>query len=348
MRRTEPGLDVYRGVLVLAMIAVHARRMEAASARAVHGAGRAALDLLAWTEPFVAAAFLFVAGASLVLARRAAVDAASFRRRLPRRVAGLLLLSMALFVLEYGFELPDLVVSSGVLGVIALGSLACGGALLSPHRDALLVALAALAVAVTALLDTSGASVPGLNAGPGGAVPMLAFTALGALGFARGTRGFAALTALLAVPFGVVLVSGQPWLTERVSRYASHASGLALTDLFARSQAGHGTLLVTFWNHSALGAVALFFPLCLGLLAFVTLPRAVAAHRALDPLALLGRHALLAYVGHLGLLGLVQLHGFAPATPGQTWALWAALVAACLAAALAATAARRRGTRRAP
>ena len=64
--RGEPGLDVLRGVLVIGMFAVHARRLQPGGTQ-VGTLGDRALDFLMWSEPFIAAGFLFVVGTSLAI-----------------------------------------------------------------------------------------------------------------------------------------------------------------------------------------------------------------------------------------------------------------------------------------
>ena len=320
--RSEPGLDLYRGGIVLLMFAVHARRLESP----VHPpAGIAeladrALDGALFIEPYVAASFLFLAGFSLVLSHQK--NAENFRRKVARRTLVLWALSVAMFVPQYGLTLPDLVLSSGILSAIAL-SILLVGATLGLHRPKLWLGLIIGAViAITAWLDGSGRTVSGLNAGPGGAFPLVAFCATGAfLALIHGERGIRALSgfALGAIaPSLVAAFAELPWVTERTSRY-SHPGLTAVADVV------HGRpgvpSEVAFWNHSAIGAVGLMAPLCITLLLVLGTQRRLARRAALAPVSLLGRHALAAYVLHLGLLGVVDLCGLDPKGPLETLGL---------------------------
>lgn len=333
--RREPGLDLLRALLVIGMFAVHARRLQPAATRGA-GAGDRIFDALMWAEPFIAAGFLFVVGTSLVLSRAAWSErpGGSWGRKLSTRAAGLYLLSVALFVPQYGVELPDLIVSPGILSVIALSIVAVGLALQARRARVALAVLAALGLLVTALCDFANVTLPGINAGPGGALPLVSFSAAGALlELHRQEHGPKALVAhcLAALPvMGAALWSAAPWTTLRASQYRVHAGLVALPELFAPAPRA----AVQFWNHSAVGALGLMFPLTAVLLAFLALPKPLLAPRLLAPLGLLGRHALAAYVLHLGLLGVVELLGAGPRSTGGSWLLVAGLCVAAVCAGL--------------
>lgn len=327
-RRSEPGLDIYRGLAVLLMFAVHAYRLE--PGQAVRGAGERALAALSWAEPYIAASFLFVVGMSLVLSREH--TSAAPRRwlvRLGRRALGLYALSLLLFITHYGFELPDLLVSSGILSAIALAIIVTG-ACLAVGRSALWLAGASIVVVgATAWLDRAHVTVPGMNGGPGGAFPLLAFSCWGALACQayrrRGARALGALAAGGAVVCVAVLASRAPWTTLQTSHYADHGGEVALLDL-AKSGA-RAVEPVVFWNHSAVGALGLAFPLLATAWLLVASGARLSALRALFPLELVGRHALGAYVMHLGLLGVLDLAGAVPPDAAWTWALISGLFA---------------------
>lgn len=329
-RRSEPGLDLYRALVVLMMFVVHARRLQTPA-----GAGplESALAFFMWAEPFIAASFLFIAGAAASLAHERAGSA--FLPATLRRALGLYALAMVLFVPQYGLELPDLLVSPGILSAIAVALASTALALRSRAPELALGGLGLGVLGVTAFLDRSGATVPGLNAGPGGAFPLIAFAALGALAMRAwrrtGWRAFGFGLALAVPLLGVVLWLGQSWITERSSLYRVHDGQLALLHLTEESPRAP----VRFWNHSALGALGLFAPLLASLWVALSACGRLAERRMLAPMLLLGRHALGAYVAHLGLLGVVELAGLSPGTPVGTWGLCAGLALACVALAWA-------------
>ncbi len=183
--RAEPGIDLYRGVVVVLMFAVHTRRIAAPPSAAMGGLERALDTLLVWlmrAEPYIAASFVFLVGFSLVLARRAAkVSDTNFLRRALRRAGWLYLLSVGLFLLQFGWQWPDALTSSGVLSVIAVSIVLVSVALGSRAPRRWLAALAALALGGGVWLEAWGHGVSGLDAGPGGAVPLVFMSTLGAL-----------------------------------------------------------------------------------------------------------------------------------------------------------------------
>ncbi len=321
---------------MLLMFEAHVYRLESDILH--RGLGQRVLDLLVYVEPYTAGAFLFIVGFSLVLSRRRFPERGAWLRLLSRRAGLLYGISVALFVAHYGFELPDLIASSGILSVIAFGIVTVGLMLALPRPITPLAGFAVAVIAVTRMLDTSGATVSGLNAGPGGAFPLLALTAAGAIaGRVYADGGIRALgwLTLGALPLSALAAPSGPWITERASYYASHAGELALADLFSHPP---GRVAVVFWNHSATGAVALLAPLLGSTLLLLATQKAVCRPRAMTPVLWLGQHALAVYVVHLGVLGVLDFAGVVPHSAAGVWAMTLALSlgAVALAAALEA------------
>jgi hypothetical protein len=335
-QRSHPGLDAYRGFAVVAMFVVHARRI-GTQAPADESAAEQLLQLMMWAEPLIAASFLFIVGFSLVLSQAAQRNAAGWHRKILARAIRLYALSGLLFLPHYGLQWPDLVVSSGILSAIAAAIVLVGLCLGARRPLRNLAWLAPTVLGATALLERLDVSVAGLNAGPGGTLPLVGFTAAGAivalLERQRGTQALTLAAAASALPTAAVLLSGQRWITVHASDYTVHGSKLALEALWNGSSST--TAQVLFWNHSALGAVGLLLPLGLSLLLFVGPQQALAHTWPMRPLQLLGRHALGAYVGHLLVLGLVQLGGMGPQSARGTWLLVGTLTAATCAGAAA-------------
>jgi uncharacterized membrane protein len=334
--RRTPGLDALRGLLVLAMFAVHARRLQPAFTRGPGWLDRA-LDALMWAEPLIAAGFLFLVGVSLVLSLEsfAGLPRAAWRAKVGKRAALLYALAIALFVPQYGIELPDLIASPGILSAIALAIAATGLALGTSRPLPVLGGIATGGLLVTAALDHAEVTLSGVNAGPGGALPLVSFAAAGAavtfVARQVGARAYGVSTLASAIPLALVVASGADWTTTRASHYLEHTGLVALPELLRAAEGARSA--VPFWNHSAAGALALAFPLCLALLLFAGGAQGFFARAWLSPLRMLGRHALSAYVLHLGLLGGVELSGMAPTGSEWTWLLIALLAVAALAAA---------------
>ncbi len=327
--RSEPGLDVFRAVAVFMMFVVHSRRLQPSLSRTGSGPGEASLEFFMLIEPYVASTFLFVAGVSLVLSWENARDPSAWLRRMLRRALGLYAISIGLFVLQYGVDLPDLLLSSGILSCLAEAIAITAAPLRSEQRGMALFALFTLGIALSAALERVGASVSGLNAGPGGAIPLLSHAALGAFAALvlkhHGRAGLWRFVAL-SVPLTLVVVwLGLDWTREVTSYYRELDGRVAVLALFEPGFAATPRAPIVFWNHSSWGALALMAPLLSSLAISVSLPRRFGATRALQPVLLVGRHALLAYVAHLGVLGLLDVAGLGPPNSTATWSLVLAL-----------------------
>ncbi|MBX3125356.1 MAG: DUF1624 domain-containing protein [Polyangiaceae bacterium] len=311
--RSEPGLDVYRAVAVILMFVVHVRRIQG-----VRGDGplEASLDLFMRIEPFIAASFLFIAGYSLVLSQSRAPSGRQWLGRMARRALALYGISVALFVLQYGVDLPDLLASSGILQAIGVSVIAVAACLVSPWPTRLLGLLLLAALGLGAALELARVSVSGLNGGPGGAVPILAFAAFGALVARVGSLGRVTLAVL--VPFAIVLLGSLDWTQTHVSRYRDYGGEVAIVALL-KGTAGAHTVAMPFWNHSVAGSVGLLLPLCLSLALALGSPARLSGHRVLAPLRSLGRHALLVYVLHLCVLGVLDATGVVPRSALGSW-----------------------------
>ncbi len=301
------------------MFAVHVRRLELAH-RAPTG-WLSALDrvfaALLWAEPFVSAAFVFIAGYSLVLSRARTVRRALWLARMAKRALTLYLLSVGLFCLEFGFALPDVWASSGILAVIATSILAVGTILCLGRRLPGLVALFAGVLATELVLELHQWTVPGLNGGPGAIVPLLGFAAFGAIVGEIRRNGRPLGSVIMVLSGLLVLAVRQPWVSTQVSHYVDFASDLAVARQFRPVSAR--VVPTPFWNHTAWGTAGLLGPVTVALWGLNALAPAWIAARPLSPVVLIGRHALSAYVGHLVVLGLISLSGLGPVHAG--WSL---------------------------
>lgn len=336
--RSEPGLDAFRCLAVVMMFVVHAFRLQAPRSRSSGGALEALLELFMWAEPYVAATFLFVAGISLVLSKRKAKSTAVWLRKLALRALGLYALSVLLFVAQFGVDLPDLLASSGILSAIAVAIVLTGLMLASPKPNWTLAALGIATVGVGSYLEATARTVSGLNGGPGGAVPLIAFTAFGALLARlvqrRGKRALGWVIALTAPLCAFAVFSHAAWTQNVVSRYADLGGQLAVTALWdpeLLARAPHSA--VVFWNHSVVGVAGLLLPLSASLAVALFAPKRAFAARGFGPVLLVGRHALAVYVMHLGVLGVLDVAGVTPPSAAWTWVTIAALFALAVAVA---------------
>lgn len=361
--RGNLAVDVFRGLVVVLMFAVHARRIQAGKAAgALEGAADASLRFLMRIEPYIAASFLYLVGVSLVLSWSSAcastpeVDRPSLARRwrgrMLRRAGWLYLLSVGLCLPQFGLQWPATFVSSGILSVIALAIVVCATLLSVPGGRRLAWPLATLVLLVTSVLHVAQLGVSGLNAGPGGTFPLLAASVLGVLSApdplgSKELRSAWQIVCLAIAGFEVARAF-PPALTDTfTSRYRDYG------DLAAQFWLENGPTLPErwrdegFWNHTSLGLLACLLAIWLThqLLHSVFNSRATRSEPARSRptpsgstsaqatfrykpfvLTALGEHALVAYITHLIALGLVEMFGLAPTSSIGTWCLVALLV----------------------
>ena len=243
--------------------------------------------------------------------------------------------------------MPDLITSSGILSVIAVAILVTAPFLLVPRSEVALGAVSLAVLAATYALEVTDTSISGLNAGPGGAIPLVMFSTLGALAgrlyLQRGVRS-TFVVSLVALPlFAVALWHDASWLAYYTSVYEDHG-GLALAHWLGMTQ-GSGTVSLSFWNPSALGALGLVAPVAVTAASLLAFQTRIASHWTMTPWLVLGRHALFVFVAHYALLGLVDLAGLRPPHAGWTLVLLFGLTVACVAMSAGIVAWKRRQRR---
>ena len=341
--RDVPGIDLYRGLAVVLMFLAHAWRMtRSRSSSHVFGAVDAALAWMDRGVAYVAASFLFISGFSLVLSYKKAMRCSPPRTRLAfmagvlRRSGGLYFLAVLMFVAEHGTDLPDLLASPGILSVIAIASTLTAASMMSSEPKTTLAFLAVALIAVAYVLEATGSFVSGVNAGPGGAVPLAAFAPIGAIAaslhFLKGGRGLIWFTAMAIPLFIIAIVDADSWLVLHSSTYRNH-EGLAIADYLRLVKPSEGSTSSVFWNPSTLGALGLVAPVLLTATALLTcqyaLVKSIVLHTVTRPLFVLGRHALVAYLSHYVMLGIAELAGLRPTHGGWTILMVLGLVCAC-------------------
>jgi hypothetical protein len=284
-------MDALRGTALLAMIVAHSARLAPALA-----GQESAYRLISAAEPGISATFLFLAGRSLARSRSRAVDgevgvsARSWYLRCLKRSAVLYLLGVVLFLLQYGPSLPNVLLSPDILSTIAWALAVVGACLWWTSRSLPWAFLLTLAAA--AGLELVGNNIVGVNAGPGGTIPLLAFALLGAWydGFRRPTPW--RTETLVAVSVGLCF-AGAALPGAVTLEYASH------------HVAGGVEQRLWFWNHSVRGVLIVAGLLAGASLLVDTLEQRLRRSWA-RLLRLVGRHALAGYVGHLSVLGVVK------------------------------------------
>lgn len=279
------GIDAFRGVAVLAMMLVHTSRVTLAQAE--DSGFQACTSRL---EPAVSVAFLWLVGWSLERAYQAASHSGTAWRcwygRALTRAMTLYVVGMVLFALQYGVEAPHFWASPDVLGAIAWAIVALG--LLLPLGHWGLIGGTVATLLVTLLCERLAVHVSGVNAGPGAAFPLLAMACVG------GCQGLGDRHR----PLGTVLWAA---LGVLVGALALGLPG-ELLDQHPSQDTRAGT--PWFWNHTVKGILLYGGGVAVAAALFVGTAVSTLAWAA--PLRLLGRHALVTYVGHLLVLGIVD------------------------------------------
>lgn len=337
-----PGLNVYRALAVILMILAHAARMQTdMGALRANPAGAGLFDwpLLGTLiiEPIISAMFLFMAGFSLVLSLRSSRESASaWLGRLGRRMGTLYLISVVFALADQGVQWPGVIVSSGVLGIIAVGIFTTGLMLVAPRSIALLAGSTLVIIGITYTLDSARASVIGLNAGAGGMVPLVVLAYLGALTgmiYQRaGLNGLGMVLAATLLTGALALASSAPWITQpptTIHQYPGdrvQAVWHSLLDVVGLYDGPVYTGMVRYWNHSWIFPLRALPILVAGLILFLGLIRHT-RQRALQFLDWMGRQALNLYILHLVLLAGVEVSGIKPVTGWQTLLMVALMLA---------------------
>jgi len=264
-------------------------------------------------EPVTPMIFFIIAGWSLARSLRRTSDIGAWRRRHFLRALGLWALSAGLFFAYSGPQWPEILVSNGVLGCLAVSIAVCvlvGGAWIAG------LALLVVSVAGWLSLDLYGIRIDGINNGTFPLLPYLpvflsAYLVERLLRWKPWTHEVLATTGA----FWVLVLSLRPgfrhlwgdWgVTNTFQEYfqtAKHQfNGFALsTDLLQ----GLSPIprRVGFW-----APLPALVPVAVALAGLCVQFFSAIAERfpsRLRPLSLLGRHSLVYYVGHLALLGAI-------------------------------------------
>lgn len=331
-----PGLNIYRALAVVLMILAHAARVQHPLTPSSPFDWPFLFSLR--IEPIISALFLFIAGFSLVLSLEGSAETRQqWIKRLGGRMLTLYGISVLFFLADRGVQWPDLLVSSGVLGVIAVGVFSSALALVSPRPAPLLATLTITGLGITALVDSERWSITGLNAGAGGMLPLLTLAWLGTLtGLAYRRwpdQGLPALFGLSLVMGVVALVAPYPWITHPLTEIHVYPGDriqqvlFSLQDLVGLYDGTYQRETVRFWNHGWIFPLRALPLLVLGLILFLGLVKQ-ARNPALRFLDWMGRQALNLYILHLVLLAAVEIGPWQPTTGWQTLLLVAGIVAA--------------------
>jgi peptidoglycan/LPS O-acetylase OafA/YrhL len=298
------GVDAARGLAMVLMTTTHALR-------ALHPDNPP--EFAQWLmriEPITPTLFFLLAGWGLARSRHRSGDKPGWHLRQVRRASGLWLLSAAMFFTYSGPQWPEILTSTGVLQCLGISILV--GIFL---RQAWMAGLASLVFSLLFLwLGAQDIQLDGINRGSFPLYPFLPIF-LAAQALERSLRQRSWLQPALATGGALVVLAlsahigfrnlwGEWGIANTFQEYVATPgagmNGFALArDLLNGTPTFSHT--VSFWS-----TLPRLVPVIVSLAGLATLFLCEVADRfpqRLRPLALLGRHALPYYVGHLVLLG---------------------------------------------
>lgn len=327
------GLNLFRAVAILLMIFAHSARLQT-NLTAISLSSSQAGIVDQWIlfvlkiEPMISAMFLFIAGFSLVLSHSQKKESApQWLARQTKRAVQLYLIAIVFYLGDQGLQWPDTLVSPGILEVIAVALMVAALCLNSRYPMQSLFGLSIAGTVLTAILEQTRSSIPGLNAGAGGMFPLITLAWLGALtGLIRARwprQG-------LQVMFGASLLTGlfalsnaYPWITQPTTTLEIYPGDRVQSVLYSMQDwigmyAGEKQLRMTvYWNHSSIfpwRALPLLIALLWG---FLTLFKP-STHPVIRYFHWMGGQALNLYILHLLLLAPLEVLGVKPASGWQT------------------------------
>jgi len=344
------GLNIFRAFAVFLMIIAHSSRVQVNLASFLNGSQSPSFleSLLLFNleiEPIISAMFLFIAGFSLTLSlqKKFALDSqwrALWIKAISIKAAILYFISILFFIGEKGIQFPEIVVSSGILSIIALGIVTTALSLITSKPAITLGANIFLTLGLTYGLEANHITIAGLNAGPGGAFPLISFCFFGAfIGLIanRHKKHGLFLAVLVTFLIGVLLSAiDYPWTFYYKSQFSYFSRDIVLNSVysiadllglksfiatsFGLPEARSFLATASYWNHSSIFPLRTLGILTLMLTGFIFLFRT-----ANSPLTkfgnYLGQHALTLYVYHLLFLSLIEISQIKPTEGWQTWLL---------------------------
>jgi len=270
--------------------------------------------------PLDAALFLFLAGFSLTLSLGKHPELSAFRFLQKKIARGLLLMLAAafLFFMEFGIQLPDMFISSGILNTIGVLCIAGGVVLVVSGRRIILGLLIAALCLLTFIFEYSSIFTVPLNWGYEPWSPTIIFGFIGifcgllvnnaatpkarrVFVLAMGAAGLC-LVLYFMINGGILdtLIQGRYVIERRFSTTAT------LSHLFTGGAAADAGFTATVWNYRltafllSLGAVWLLF--CAAFFLEPLLRRFIPAGVLLP-----GAHALSNYFFHLFVLSVIVI-----------------------------------------
>lgn len=337
------GLNIYRAVAIFMMMAAHSIRVQENFSTIFRDRDNASLFdrfLLIFIdiEPIISALFLFIAGFSLTLSYARLKNPERKNQwfiKICQRAAWLYGIAVLFFVAEYGFQWPDMLVSAGVLGTIALSIVLSAALLLYGYQYKGLSLATLVCLMLSYVLESQHWQITGLNAGAGGHIPLIVMGFIGTLfGLAYTKYGDNGLFSGLAISMFIALVAfavKYPNTFVYKSQFTIYSTEpieqaiQAFLSLFSTIEASQ-IIVAGFWNHASIYPLRFTAIIAFFLILAIKLIRN-GSNPLIKFLDALGSYGLTIYVFHLVVLAGVEVSGFKPHTGWQTLLLILMLMA---------------------
>lgn len=251
MKNRNQAIDQIRGLSIILMVIIHCARLikQFPLERDIIADS---LRLLIFTQPIVAAAFLFSSGCSFWISFNNSLDLNDWVRK--KIISGIKLIGLGslLFFLEYGLQWSHLLFSSNILSTIGFSFVITS--LLIKYKSNLNYVFIGLMIISFVLYYLPNQTF--LTQGPGPLFPSICIFIAGII-FEKSNKRDKNMIWGGVFIFGLILSTMSPdWVIRSLSEYDSSLNILNKTSSLTQS--------VSFWNHTPLGVIGcIFILICL-------------------------------------------------------------------------------------
>ncbi len=318
------GLDILRGFAIILMLITHGYRLYVGQGESDNSLADNFLKFFILIEPFTSALFLFLVGIGINISFHKQTNYKLWLKSNIKKSVILYFIGMFLFFIEYGVQFPDVYLSPSILSAIAFSVVSLS---LSLKYKLLPVILSLVFMGLS--IATESIPLSGINAGPGGFIPLVlfSFAGYGIYEVFKNKSKYIYLVLLLTL---ITWFIPGDWTKSYDSSYHVYTSqGYTGIDYIKSLGESHIVKAVSFWNHSLISVFRIIFVLTLSLILFLNL-KSLESKVYNKALALMGRHALGCYILHLMVIAFFYGLNLIPTSAVATWGFIGVLVLVCL------------------
>lgn len=326
------GLDALRGFAIVLMLITHGFRLfingQGSYSPGVGFAERL-LHFFAVIEPYTSSLFLFLVGIGVHISfNKTKKPYLTWLGNNINKSIQLYIIGIVLFFMEYGFQKNDIFFSPSILSTIALSTIALSSSLKFNYGPMVGLVLAGITTYVF-----QGIPLSGINAGPGGAFPLIMFTFGGYLLYdlmvKDKNKTLIALSVIGVISWFFPFAPQEEWIRHYQSTYKLFLTGPTGIDYWKSGGEGNIFQVVSFWNHSLTSWFRISLVLFLSLKMFLKFENKLKGKFYGEYLSLIGRHALGCYILHLTIIAVFDILKIYPQTPEMDWVFILFLILCC-------------------